>query len=74
MNTFNGTVNKVENKKRRKFSNAAKEYLAVWVQDSNGDNEECLLFTQREIDVARRRAARNPEDIPHKDFVTDMLD
>lgn len=69
-----GRVIEVQNTKRPVFSNAKKTYLSVWVEDPNGDNERCLLFTEREIRVAERRAKRNSEDIPDKGFITDLID
>jgi hypothetical protein len=33
-----------------------------------------LLMTQREVSIAITRAYKNPEDIPSKSFLTDLLD
>jgi hypothetical protein len=65
---------RVWNDNRPKFSNAKKLYEAIQVEDWNGENEECLLFTQKEIEGARYRASRNKEDLTKKDFFTDLLD
>lgn len=67
-----GRLQKVENKNRR-FGSAL-EYLALWVEDSNGKNERCLLFTEDEITKAAERAAKNPEDLTKKSWLTDLLD
>lgn len=67
-----GRLQRVENKDR-KFG-AALEYFALWVEDSNGKNERCLLFTENEIKEAESRAARNPEDLTKKGWLTDLLD
>lgn len=67
-----GRLQMVENKDR-KFGSAL-EYFALWVEDSNGKNERCLLFTEKEIKAAEKRAAKNPEDLTKKGWLTDLLD
>lgn len=62
----------VENLGRKPAAN--KWYLAVWVEDPDGKNEECLLFTESQIRVARERARKNPEDLTRKSLLTDILD
>ena len=57
--------------KNRKFG-ANEEYYAIWV-DTNG-KEHCLLFTEYELNRAKDRAEKNPEDIPRKGFFTDLFD
>jgi hypothetical protein len=69
-----GRLIKVWNTERPKFSNAKRKYVAVQVEDSDGTNERCLLFTEREIEVAEYRASRNNEDLTNKDFLTDFFD
>lgn len=64
----------VENTLRPKFSNAKRKYVAVQVEDPDGGNERCLLFTEKEIQAAEYRASRNKEDLTDKSFFTDMLD
>jgi hypothetical protein len=64
----------VYNKKRRKFSTENVFYYAVWTEDSKGNGEECLLFTERELERARERAQRNPEDWTERSLLTDVLD
>lgn len=54
--------------------NAKPKYISVWVEDADGKNERCLLFTQREIDVAEDRALKNEEDLTKKHWFTDLLD
>lgn len=49
-------------------------YIAIQVEDENGRNEQCLLFTESEIKHAGERAAKNPEDLTRKGFITDLLD
>jgi hypothetical protein len=44
------------------------------IEDANGKNERCLLFTEKEIQRAESRSKRNIEDIPNKNFLTDLLD
>lgn len=50
------------------------KYVSVWVEDANGRNERCLLFTEREIRVAEDRANKNREDLTKKKWFTDLLD
>lgn len=69
-----GRLISVFNDKRRKFSNAKKTYHALWIEDEDGGNERCLLFTDNELKRAEYRAKRNPEDCPDKSFLTDLLD
>jgi hypothetical protein len=64
----------VWNTERKAFSNAKKQYTAVWVEDANGENERCLLFTEAELKRAEYRASRNPEDLTGKPWWTDALD
>lgn len=54
---------------------AAKDlYVSVWVEDANGKNERCLLFTENEIKRAEERAIKNQEDLTKKGFFTDLMD
>jgi hypothetical protein len=69
-----GRLIHVKNTKKPKFSNAKNEYLAVFVEDSGGGNERCLLFTERELKIAEHRASRNPEDLTKKSLLQDLLD
>jgi len=64
----------VENTERPKFSNAKRKYIALQVEDADGSNERCLLFTEAEIASAEYRATRNNEDLTDKGFFTDLLD
>ena len=70
----NGRLIQVWNDLRKKFSNALKTYWAVWVEDANGKNERCLLFTEAEIKRAEYRASRNAEDLTKKCLIIDILD
>lgn len=49
-------------------------YVAIWVEDANGKNERCLLFTEKEIKKAEERALKNKEDIPKKNFFKNLFD
>ena len=69
-----GRIVRVRNTKKPKFSNAKNEYLAIFVEDANGKNERCLLFTERELKVAEYRAKRNKEDLTKKSFLQDLID
>jgi hypothetical protein len=48
--------------------------VSVWVEDADGGNERCLLFTQNEIQVAEKRASNNLEDLTEKSVFTDLID
>jgi hypothetical protein len=67
-----GRLIEVENTER-KFGSAP-SYIAVQVEDADGGNERCILFTQDEINKAQERASKNPEDLTKKGFFTRLLD
>lgn len=67
-----GRIFEVDNKLRKTSAN--KQYYAVYVEDTNGGNERCLLFTKNQLLIANRRALRNKEDLLKKSFLTDILD
>jgi len=62
----------VENKER-KFG-SSDSYEAIWVEGANGKSEQCLLFTKDEIEKAKVRAQRNPEDLTKKSFLQNFID
>ena len=65
-NVITGRLLRIHNVKKAKFSNAKDEYVSLWVEDSNGTNERCLLFTERELLIAEKRAKKNPENLTKK--------
>lgn len=67
-----GRLISVENKE--KTFGASPYYIALQVEDFDGSNERCLLFTEKEIEKAEYRASRNPEDLTKKGFITDLFD
>lgn len=67
-----GRLVRVWNKKPHPAARAT--YVSVWVEDADGKNERCLLFTEHEIDRAERRAGRNKEDLTKKNWFTDLRD
>lgn len=67
-----GRLIRVWNTEKRKMENIG--YVSVWVEDADGKNERCLLFTENEIKRAEHRASKNIEDLTKKDFLTDLLD
>lgn len=69
-----GRIIKVRNAKKPKFSNAKSQYLAIWVEDADGKNERCLLFTKRELKIAEYRSERNLEDLTNKSFIQNLID
>ena len=69
-----GRLIPVVNTERKAFSNAKAQYMAVWVEDADSENERCLLFTEKEIAQAEYRAKRNPEDLTEKSWWTNIQD
>ena len=69
-----GRLIPVYNLGRRKFSRERRFYFSVWVEDADGGNERCLLFTDNELKRAEERAKRNPEDLPKKGWLEDLTD
>jgi hypothetical protein len=67
-----GRLIRVQNTERTFGS--ADVYVAVQVEDANGSNERCLLFTEKEIQAAQERADKNKEDLTNRSFFTDLLD
>jgi hypothetical protein len=57
-----------------KKKNENKGYVSVWVEDADGKNERCLLFTEKEIAKAELRASKNVEDLTKKGCITDFID
>ena len=67
-----GRLIRVENTERTFGS--ADVYVAVQVENADGSNERCLLFTEKEIEAAQQRADNNKEDLTNRSFITDLLD
>lgn len=67
-----GRLIRVWNTLRKK--NEKKGYVSVWVEDADGTNERCLLFTEKELERAELRASKNLEDLTSKNFITDLID
>jgi hypothetical protein len=57
-----------------KKRNENKGYVSVWVEDADGKNERCLLFTEKDIARAELRASKNVEDLTKKGCITDFID
>jgi len=67
-----GRLISVENADR--VFGSAPYYIAIQVENADGSNERCLLFTDAEIAKAEERARKNPEDLTEKGFFTNLLD
>jgi hypothetical protein len=67
-----GRLIRVWNTLKKKNENNG--YVSVWVEDANGKNERCLLFTEKEIARAELRASKNVEDLTEKGCITDFVD
>lgn len=72
MKVVKGRLISVDNTDRKFGSSAS--YIAIQVEDTDGSNERCLLFTDAEIAKADERAKKNPEDLTEKGFFTNLLD
>ena len=66
-----GDLQRVLNKKPHWA--ALKEYNHLRVQFPNG-KEKHLLFTDKELQKALDRAAKNPEDLPKVCWIRDIFD
>jgi squalene cyclase len=57
-----GRLVHIENTNQNNKGNESDVYVAVWVEDADGSNRRCIMFTDGEIARAERRAVKNPED------------
>ena len=67
-----GRLIRVQNTERTFGS--ADVYIAVQVENADGSNERCLLFTEKELEAAQERADKNKKDLTNRSFITDLLD
>jgi len=67
-----GHILQVWNTEKPKFSNANTIYYVIHCED--GGKEFPIMLTKRELDSAKYRAERNPEDVPKRSFLTDIFD
>jgi hypothetical protein len=67
-----GRLIRVQNTERTFGS--ADVYVAVQVENADGSDERCLLFTEKELEAAQERADKNKEDLTNRSFITDLLD
>lgn len=67
-----GRIYHVVNKKPGRT--AALKYHAVWVEAEDGGNERCLMLTDAELARAEARAKRNPEDVPKRGLLQNLID
>ena len=67
-----GRLIKVKNLKKHHKANS--EYISIQVENFDGNNERCLLFTENEIKRAEERAKKNPEDLTEKNWLIDLID
>lgn len=74
-----GRLMEVIDKDTRKDEDEVIDYTdrikyVVWVEDSDGKNERPLMLTAEQIKAAEKLAAENPEDIPQRSLLTDIMD
>lgn len=67
-----GHVVEVYNKNRPKFSNAKRKYYAIWVQQDG--KELPIMLSDIELANAKKRAVKNPEDVPKKSLINNITD
>jgi hypothetical protein len=67
-----GRLIRVANKNKKQLAN--EWYWSIAVEDPDGGNERTLLFTAKELERAEERASKNPEDLPKKGLLWDLLD
>lgn len=72
MKTRLGKLHKVTNKTKKAFSHAKDEYTALLVKE--GNQVIALLFTEKELEAAKHRALRNPEDCLKQSLASKLLD
>jgi len=56
---------------KSKVGNSKMKYELIWTK--NDGNSECLMFTQTELNKAKARAEKNPEDIPALGLLSRIL-
>jgi hypothetical protein len=69
-----GRLIEVENTNVPKFSNAAKTYFSLPVEDADGGNERCWFLTAKDVERLDKRSLKNKEDWTKKGFITNLLD
>ena len=67
-----GRLVRVKNTNKKGYSGEREDFIAVWVKGKNG--AKCLLFTDGEIERAEARAAKNPEDLTQRSWISEILD
>lgn len=67
-----GHILEVWNTEKPRFSNANLKYFVIHCE--RGGKEFPIMLTENELNAAVHRAKQNPEDVPKKGFITDMLD
>lgn len=66
-----GDIQKVDNQKPKFGANLKYNFIRVQFPDGSEVN---LLFTDKEIQRAQERAAKNPEDLPKVSLFRDIWD
>ena len=67
-----GHVVEVYNKNRPKFSNAKKKYYVIWIQKDGV--EFPIMLSDIELANLKKRADKNPEDVPKKSVLNNLTD
>ena len=66
-----GDVQTVANQNKHRLANDKYSFVRVQLEDGT---ELPLLFTDREIKLGIKRAAKNPEDLPEVSILRNLLD
>lgn len=68
-----GKLVTVNNLSIKRVFKEAETYTAVWVKDNSGTSE-CILLTDAELERAKFRAKRNPEDLTKRSWLSKLID
>ena len=68
-----GRVYKIQNTEKPKLSNANDYYYGLYIEEDD-DQETFIMLTEKELERAKYRAARNHEDFVKKGWLTDLMD
>ena len=65
-----GRLIAVTNQHRRQGTNDVPVLNALWIEDSDGGNERCIMLSPRMLKAAEYLAQKNPEDIPSRSLLS----
>ena len=71
-NTKLGRLTPIENKELK--GHESKNYVRVWVEDLDGNNERPLLLTPKELETIEKRTNKHKEDWGKRGVIQDFFD